>query len=177
MTSNIRFSAVQRHSSPSSCAFSPGSSLYAAAFDDHIIVRFTEDMQPATHFVCSLGQQGIPEGIENTQIKHLTWRFDSKYLLACDPQFGVVWVFAVTDASREPRAVIRAGVEGFARCEWSGTGTEVLCFSDNGVSTVIQCETGFHFADKFQREVTHNDLQPYRWRDHIHSRVQECYWL
>lgn len=136
MTSNVHFSAIQRHSSPSSCAFSPGSSLYAAAFDDHIIVRFTEDMQPATHFVCALDQQEVPEGSDNVQIKHLTWRFDSKYLLASDPHLGVVWVFAITDASKEPRAVIRAGVEGFVRCEWSGAGTEVLCFSDNGVGTV-----------------------------------------
>lgn len=177
MTSDIRFSAVQRHSSPSSCAFSPGSSLYAAAFDDHIIVRFTEDMQPATHFVCTLSQHEAPEGIGGVQIKHLTWRFDSKYLLACDPQLGVVWVFAITDAATEPRAVIRAGVEGFIRCEWSGTGAEVLCFSDNGVSTVIQCESSFHFADGFRLEASHNNLQPHRRRDLIHSRVQECYWL
>lgn len=134
MASLTRFSSVQRHSSPFTCAFSPGSSLYAAAFDDHIIVRFTEDMQHATHFVCSLDQQTNPLGSEEVQIKQLAWRFDSKYLLACAPQLGVVWVFAITDASREPRAVIRAGVEGFVRCEWSGTGTEVLCFSENGVS-------------------------------------------
>jgi hypothetical protein len=134
MSVTYRFSHPERHSSPSTCAFSPGSSLFATAVEDHIIVRFAEDLQHATHFACIPDANGPPDTTEEVQIKQLSWRSDSKYLLACAPQLGLVWVFAIADASREPKAVIRAGIEGFLGCEWSGTGTEVLCFSDNGVS-------------------------------------------
>lgn len=134
MSATYHFSSAERHSSPSTCAFSPGSSLFATAVEDHIIVRFAEDLQHATHFVCSSGDDGIPVKHADVQIKQLSWRSDSKYLLACSPNLGLIWVFAIADASREPKAVIRAGVEGFVGCEWSGSGTEVLCFSENGVS-------------------------------------------
>lgn len=134
MTASALFSTDFRHSGQATCAFSPGSSLCAVALDDHIIVRFTEDMQLATHFVCSFDQEDGEGSTTPISIKQLAWRHDSQYLLACAPQIGVVWVFAIAGATREPRAVLKAGIEGFVRCEWSGTGTEVLCFSENGVS-------------------------------------------
>ncbi|KAJ9106119.1 hypothetical protein QFC21_001261 [Naganishia friedmannii] len=89
-------------------------------------------MQLATHFVCSFDKAEGESDTEPIQIKQLAWRQDSQYLLACAPQIGVVWVFAIASATRERRAVLKAGIEGFVRCEWSGTGTEVLCFSGNG---------------------------------------------
>jgi hypothetical protein len=135
MTASALFSADFRHSAQATCCFSPGSSLCAVALDDHIIVRFSEDMQLATHFVCSFDHGESTPSTESVQIKQLAWRHDSQYLLACAPQIGVVWVFGIAGATREPRAVLKAGIEGFVRCEWSGTGTEVLCFSENGVSS------------------------------------------
>ena len=134
MSGTYHLTPIERHSSPSACAFSPGSSLIATAVEDHIVVRFAEDLQHATHFVCTPGHDGPPIKQSEVQIKQLSWRSDSKYLLASAPNLGLVWVFAITDASREPKAIIRAGIEGFVGCEWSGTGTEVLCFSESGVS-------------------------------------------
>ncbi len=61
----------------------------------------------------------------------------------------MIWIFGLGDRlDQGPRAVIRAGVEGLARCEWSGNGEEILIFSEHGVSDIrSRCEGERLMAD------------------------------
>lgn len=83
-------------------------------------------------------------------LKTIKWSQDSTLILAVAPSAngsgvgGACWVFALADAASgsggghgeecQPRAIITSGPEGLIRAEWSGSGSEVVCWGEHGVS-------------------------------------------
>jgi len=124
---------VFRHTSMPTCRFSPGTTFFAVAVEDHIIVRVTKTMQLVRTWACR-AQQDYTQGLSRPDIKQLEWSPDSKYIMACAPRSGLTWIYDLADTTESPFAVINAGIEGLARAEWSPDSTAILCFSEQRVS-------------------------------------------
>jgi WD40 repeat protein len=125
---------IFRHTSMSACRFSPGTTFFAVAVEDHIIVRVTKTMQLVRTWACR-SDQDHGSSSARPDIKQLEWSPDSKYILACAPRSGLTWIFGLADVTELPVAIITAGIEGLARVEWSPDSTAVLCFSEQRVGT------------------------------------------
>jgi hypothetical protein len=136
------FTSVYRHTSPSSCQFSPGTTFFAVAVEDHVIVRVTETMQLVRTWACRISTDGNTN-TSRPEIKQIVWSPDSNYIMACAPRSGVVWIFGLADLSEDPRAVVQAGIEGLVSTEWSPDSTAILCFSEQRV-----CRTSYRLAMK-----------------------------
>lgn len=134
------FTDVYRHTSPSSCRFSPGTTFFAVVVEDHVIIRVTETMQLVRTWACRVPQDGNVN-LAKPEIKQLVWSPDSNYIMACAPRTGTSWIFGLADPTEQPRAVVQAGLEGLVRAEWSPDSTAVLCFSEQRVCFTSQCRT------------------------------------
>ena len=124
---------VFRHTSISTCRFSPGTTFFAVAVEDHIIIRVTKTIQLVRTWACR-SDQDSPQSLARPDIKQLEWSPDSKFIMACAPRSGVTWIYDLTATNESPFAVINAGIEGLARVEWSPDSTAILCFSEQRVS-------------------------------------------
>ena len=131
-SSQYIFTDVYRHTSPSSCQFSPGTTFFAVAVEDHVIVRVTDTMQLVRTWACRT-PQGTVDHNAKPEIRQLVWSPDSSYIMASAPRTGTTWVFGLTDSTEHPRAVVQAGIEGLVRSEWSPDSTAILCFSEQRV--------------------------------------------
>lgn len=141
---HYELSQVYRHSSIPSAQFSPGTTFFAVAVNDHIIVRITATMQLVRTWQCkppkestsppsALHKETLASAVE-PDIKHLAWSPNSESLMAFSPRSAMIWVFDLGDPTEQPRAIVTGGIEGLVKCEWSGNSTELLCFSEHRVS-------------------------------------------
>lgn len=137
MSERHEFSEVFRHSSLSTCQFSPGTTFFAAVIDNHVIVRSTQTMQVVRLWTCSPPNPGLdPTSEPLPDLKYLAWSSESTHILVFAPKLALAWVFALGDPGDQPAAVIMSGPEGMVRCRWSPSGREVLAFSELGVSHI-----------------------------------------
>jgi hypothetical protein len=134
--SQYLFTDVYRHTSPSSCQFSPGTTFFAVAVEDHVIVRVTETMQLVRTWACRIPTE-TETNAARPEIRQVLWSPDSNYIMACAPRSGCTWIFGLADPSESPRAIVQAGLEGLVRSEWSPDSTAALCFSEQRVRRIL----------------------------------------
>ncbi|KAG7558251.1 hypothetical protein FFLO_02814 [Filobasidium floriforme] len=139
--SQYLFTDVYRHTSPSSCQFSPGTTFFAVAVEDHVIVRVTETMQLVRTWACRIPTE-TETNAARSEIRQVLWSPDSNYIMACAPRSGCTWIFGLADPSESPRAIVQAGSEGLVRSEWSPDSTAVLCFSEQRLRLSIYSIAG-----------------------------------
>lgn len=161
MSDIYTFSQIYRHSSPSSCLFSPGTTFFANCIEDHIIVRKTQTMELVRTWHCQRPETGSPAKVARTSggdtgsgadggkitLRSLAWSPTSSHLLAFSPSnssgsasrtsLGIIWVFSLSSLSSDPIAVIQSGIEGLKAVEWSPNGEEVLAWSEQNVSRIM----------------------------------------